>query len=403
MGILAQCPACRQKQSTKNKSCKCGENLDRAKKAGRVMYWIDYRYKDPKDGTVKRVQKSVDSFEDLKGNSIEDARIAYAKRSVQKRENRILDMLPESVITFNELTGWYLGLEKVKALASYGTMQFRLNKFNAVFGDTVINDIKLSDLENYQARRLKAGMAPATVDHEVKKMKTAVIKAFDEGMIGGEALRVFKRCKPTLKKGSDVRTRILSSAEFDAIMANLPHYVKPVFTMGYYAGMRRGEILNLTWDKVSLKDRVIRLEATDTKDGEARTIPICQNLYDHMANIPRAIHDNHVFLFKGAPFKEFRDSLRDACKAAGVVYGRFKRNGFVFHDLRHTFNTNMRKAGVPESVIMAITGHSTREMFDRYNTVDLEDTQKAVSQLEVFLANGDQSGDQGIKIEPMKK
>ncbi len=34
------------------------------------------------------------------------------------------------------------------------------------------------------------------------------------------------------------------------------------------------------------------------------------------------------------------------------------------------FNTNMRKAGVEESAIMAITGHSTRQMFDRYNTID---------------------------------
>lgn len=44
----------------------------------------------------------------------------------------------------------------------------------------------------------------------------------------------------------------------------------------------------------------------------------------------------------------------------------------------------MRKAGVPESVIMEITGHSTRSMFDRYNTIDQEDTQKAVSQMEDF-------------------
>ena len=37
------------------------------------------------------------------------------------------------------------------------------------------------------------------------------------------------------------------------------------------------------------------------------------------------------------------------------------------------FNTYMRKAGVAESVIMQITGHSTREMFDRYNRIDEED------------------------------
>ena len=36
---------------------------------------------------------------------------------------------------------------------------------------------------------------------------------------------------------------------------------------------------------------------------------------------------------------------------------------------------------------MAITGHSTREMFDRYNTIDLEDTRNAVNTLEVFFQN----------------
>ena len=41
----------------------------------------------------------------------------------------------------------------------------------------------------------------------------------------------------------------------------------------------------------------------------------------------------------------------------------------------------MRKAGMPESVIMEITGHSTREMFDRYNTVDEDDTRNAINQL----------------------
>jgi len=41
----------------------------------------------------------------------------------------------------------------------------------------------------------------------------------------------------------------------------------------------------------------------------------------------------------------------------------------------------MRKAGMPESVIMEIAGHSTREMFDRYNTVDEDDTRNAINQL----------------------
>ena len=65
------------------------------------------------------------------------------------------------------------------------------------------------------------------------------------------------------------------------------------------------------------------------------------------------------------------------------------KGGFIFHDLRHTFNTNIGKtAGFAESVgIMEITGHSTREMFDRYNTIDEDDTRKAVKKLEGYFAN----------------
>jgi hypothetical protein len=54
----------------------------------------------------------------------------------------------------------------------------------------------------------------------------------------------------------------------------------------------------------------------------------------------------------------------------------------------------MRKSGVPESVIMKITGHSTREMFLRYDTVDSSDTRKAVDQMEGFLKSVDQNVDQ---------
>jgi hypothetical protein len=59
----------------------------------------------------------------------------------------------------------------------------------------------------------------------------------------------------------------------------------------------------------------------------------------------------------------------------------------------------MRKALVPESVIMEITGHSTREMFDRYNSIDDEDTRQAVDQFRVFLRSVDQPVDQEVSSE----
>ena len=394
MSILAECPICRRKQSIKNKKCPCGEDLDRAKRSGRVNYWIAYRLPGG-----KQRRESVAAMEGLSGNSIDDARTALSKRSVQKKEKRILDILPESKITFSQLADWYMELENVKALKSYFVIKIRLEQFNNVFGNVIVGDIKKTDLENYQIRRLKEGKAPATVDHEIKKMQTVIIKAFDDGKIGGDVLRVFKLVKPTLKKGSDVRDRILSKDEYKAIMANLPRHTKPIFAMGYWTGMRRSEITGLTWDKINLKSRVIRLDPEDTKDRESRVIPICKQLYEILKDVPRAIHDNHLFLWRGKPITDIRRAIIPACKKAGVVYGRFKKGGFIFHDLRHTFNTNMRKAGVAESVIMAITGHSTREMFDRYNRVDDDDTQQAVDQLESFLAGVDQNVDQTAGVE----
>jgi hypothetical protein len=43
MALLCECPVSHRKQGAKNRLCSCGENLDKAKRAGRVKYWITYR------------------------------------------------------------------------------------------------------------------------------------------------------------------------------------------------------------------------------------------------------------------------------------------------------------------------------------------------------------------------
>ncbi len=51
----------------------------------------------------------------------------------------------------------------------------------------------------------------------------------------------------------------------------------------------------------------------------------------------------------------------------------------------------MRRAGVRQGVIMKITGHSTREMFDRYDTKDEKDLKNAVKSMGVYLQSLDQN------------
>ncbi len=391
MAILAECPVCRRRQSVKNRLCKCGEDLIKAKRSKRVKYWINYRMPD---GKQKR--ESVDAFDDLDGFSIEDAHKALSKRVVQKAEKRLMDVKPEFKTTFQELSEWYLDLEKVKALVSYKTIRGKLEKFNQQFGKKIVGNVKLADLENYQARLKKQGLKPKTIDDNISYVKTMIIKAFDNDLVGGDVLKAFQRVKRFLKGHANARGRVLSKDEYEALLQNPVKHLKDLLVMGYWTGMRKGEILNLTWDKVDLKERMIRLEDEDTKEGKAKTVPIGDKVYDLLGRIPRALHDSHVFLYCGRPIRNrFETGLKTACRKSGIAWGREVKGGFIYHDLRHTFITDMRKAGVDRDVRAAIVGHAIKDMQGRYDEVDDQDKLLAIRQLESYRFGGvDQSVDQ---------
>jgi integrase len=166
----------------------------------------------------------------------------------------------------------------------------------------------------------------------------------------------------------NIRDRILTAEEFQRMLDASPDYLKPILHCAYHTGMRRGEILELTWDRVDLKEGFIRLKDTDTKTDTARSIPIGRELREVLRHLPVALNSqgtrvSYVFTRNGQQVKSIKRVFTRVRRETGIT-------NTVFHDFRYPATTNLRRAGVDALTAMKITGLKTMPVFKRYNTLD---------------------------------
>jgi integrase len=91
------------------------------------------------------------------------------------------------------------------------------------------------------------------------------------------------------------------------------------------------------------------------------------------------------------------------CHVTSITHasGRVCRNPGVthatFHDLRHTFVTNARHAGIDYFRIMVLTGHKTMAVSKRYNTIDWQDLPAAIRPLDLMRVEATENPAQAIE------
>jgi integrase len=141
-------------------------------------------------------------------------------------------------------------------------------------------------------------------------------------------------------------------------------------------GMRAGEALSLAWGRVDLFNNTLTVGRAKTANGTGRVLPVNDDLAIVLATHrewfverfgePKPEH----YLFpwgKPVPADPLRHATDitwgwDQLRAATGVRCRL-------HDLRHTFATRLAENGVSESTMLALMGHMSRAMLERYSHI----------------------------------
>jgi len=244
------------------------------------------------------------------------------------------------------------------------------------FGSHLLKEITPQVLQRFIQKRKKDGIQNATINRDLAVIKHCFSVAIKWGWCRENPVKRIE-----MLKEPQGRVRYLSNDERKRLMPALPWWLKPIVIFAMHTGMRKSEILSLTWSQVFPTKSYVVLE--DTKNNERRSVPLNQtaiSVLKEVGNI-RRLDVPHVFYnpVTGKRWADIQHTFQRACRAAQV-------QNFRFHDLRHTAASYLVMAGVGLATVKEILGHKTIEMTLRYSHLSPEHTIKAAKKLDTAFA-----------------
>jgi len=312
------------------------------------------------DGKQKRVYKVEWAREDA-----EKALAALLLHSEQPR--------PRCGMTLTEATDRYLATKARKRTLKKDERV--LKHLNSVFGaDTALADLTASRISEYKAKRLatKLGkpqaerlLTAAAVNRPLALLRHLLRTAHEEW----EVLPAVPKIR--LEKEPQGRLRWLTEDEIrkllEACDKSRNRDLRAAVILAINTGLRRSELLGLTWDRVDLSRGVVRLEVT--KSGKRREVPLNAESYAALVGLSPK---------EGGPVFR-KQSLRKAYENA---VSNAKLDDVNFHTLRHTFASWAVMRGVSLKELQDLLGHSSLAMTMRYAHLAPERLRSAVTRLE---------------------
>ncbi len=327
------------------------------------IYWIAIR----KDGKLYRESTDTTSLEEA-----EEFLVSFRKKI---REGTIAEDRRRKSKKFADLAQDYL--KWAERQRAYRDKKVYVRQLVERFGHLRLRDLNTKIIEQWQTELLKS-RKPATVNRKLACLKHMVNKGVQWEMVSEYTLKKVRNVK--LLEERNRRLRFLTVEECQALIDCCAGHLKPLVKIALHTGMRRGEILNLKWEQVDLKHGFILLDVT--KNGERREIPIDETLKEVFNSMARGFESVYVFTDPntGDPYKTIKRSFSTALKKAEI-------RDFKFHDLRHTFASQLVMNGVDITSVKELLGHKTLNMTMRYAHLAPEHKMKAVRILDNVLKN----------------
>lgn len=290
----------------------------------------------------------------------------------------------EKVATFGEfIQNRYGPYVIANNKAGHATVAALKAQFGYLF-NRPLAEITREDFALFKTKRRLAGISPSTINRDMDRLKAALSQAVEwDCGLAENPIRGVKR----ITRDIEERVRYLSPNEEAALRAALEtrevvararrqsgnkwredrgepllpeiegysDHLMPMALLALNTGMRRGEITQLTWADVSLEAKRVTVRASSAKSGKARHIPL--NAEAHA--VLQAYQRQHSGKGKLFDLVSVTKSWKSLMEAAGI-------EDFRFHDLRHTFASNLVMAGVDLNTVRELLGHGDIKMTLRY-------------------------------------
>ncbi len=331
-----------------------------------IVYFIEGRRKtlSTKATEKKEALKFLESFKITFNNHAQEPII-----SQDESHSPLLSKFQNEYLEFTRLT---------KSNSYLESISFSFRQFISFCGDIPLHEIDTRTLDKFITSSFSRTQRGA--HHYYRTLKAAFNKAIEWNYISSNPFTKVKF--PKLSKSFP---GFISEDELLIILANTPYqYLKDIFIVGFYTGLRLGELINMQWSWINFFQNQITVRCTDefiTKSKKERIVPMSEKVRSVLINrFNSSLHQpNEVVFYRIKGRKLHQETISKQFKQE--VRKSNLNEKIHFHSLRHSFASLLAQKGVSLYIIKELLGHEDLATTQVYSHLQKQNLRDAIHQL----------------------